>query len=59
MARNSPVMICIARQIPSSDPKFHHPLSVDGAFLAILSSGCLFRMGLFISLSVVVVLWIH
>jgi hypothetical protein len=26
MARNNPVMICIARQIPTSDPKFHHPL---------------------------------
>jgi len=59
------VMICIIRQIPSSDPKFHHPLIVDGvgkstsAFLAIFISGCLFRMGLFISLSVVVVPWIH
>jgi hypothetical protein len=65
MARNSPVIICIIKQIPSSDPKFHHPLIVEGvgkstnAFLAILISGCLFRMGLFISLSVVVVLWIH
>jgi len=65
MARNRPVMICITRQIPSSDPKFHHPLIVDGvgrstrAFLAILISGCLFRMGLFISLSAVVGPWIR
>lgn len=61
MARNSPVMICMIRQIPNSDPKFHHPLIVDGvgkstrAPFAILISGCLFRMGLFISLCVVVV----
>ena len=55
------MMICMTRQIPSSDPKFHHPLIVDGvgrstsALFAILNSGCLLRMGLFISLSVVVV----
>lgn len=65
MARNSPVTICITRQIPNSDPKFHHPLIVDGvgrstrALLAILISGCLFRMGLFISLCVVMVPLIH
>jgi hypothetical protein len=61
MARNSPVRICAIRQTPSSDPKFHHPLIVDGvgrstrALLAILRRGCLFRMGLFISLCVVAV----
>lgn len=55
------MMICMVRQIPSSDPKFHHPLIVDGvgrstsALFAILNSGCFLRMGLFISLSVVVV----
>jgi hypothetical protein len=60
MARNSPVTICATRQIPSSDPKFHHHLIVDGvgrstnALFAILNSGCLYRMGLFISLCVVV-----
>lgn len=54
-------MICIIRQIPNSDPKFHHALIVDGvgrstsALFAIFSSGCLFRMGLFINLFVVVV----
>jgi hypothetical protein len=59
------VMICTDRQIPNSDPKFHHPLIVDGvgrstrAFLAILSSGCLFRIGLFISLRVVVAPLLH
>jgi len=65
MARNSPVAICATRQIPNSDPKFHHPLIVDGvgrstrAWFAILNSGCLFRMGLFISLCVVGVLLIR
>ena len=50
------MMICMTRQIPSSDPKFHHPLIVDGvgrstsALFAIWNSGCLLRMGLFISL---------
>lgn len=65
IARNSPVTICMIRQIPNSDPKFHHPLIVDGvgrstsALFAILNRGCLFRMGLFISLNVVVVPLIH
>ena len=54
------MIICIARQIPSSDPKFHHLLIVDGAgwytraLFAILSNGCLFRMGLFTNLYVLV-----
>jgi hypothetical protein len=53
MARNSPVAICATRQNPSSDPKFHQALIVDGvgrstrASFAILNKGCLFRMGLF------------
>ena len=65
MARNSPVAICITRQIPNSDPKFHHPLIVDGvgrsisALFAILNSGCLFRVGLFIISCVAMVLWLH
>jgi hypothetical protein len=48
-----------------SDPKFHQPLIVDGvgkstrASFAILNKGCLFRVGLFIILRVVVVPWIH
>jgi hypothetical protein len=29
MARNSPVMICANRHMPSSDPKIHQPLIVD------------------------------
>jgi hypothetical protein len=51
--------ICATRQIPSSDPKFHQPLIVEGvgkstrASFAILNRGCLFRMGLFIILYVV------
>jgi hypothetical protein len=65
MARNSPVAICIARQIPNSDPKFHQALIVDGvgkstrASFAILNRGCLLRVGLFIILYVVVVPWLH
>ena len=61
MARNSLVTICAIRHIPSSDPKFHHPLIVDGvgrstmASFAILNKGCLFRLGLFIILCVVAV----
>ena len=48
MAKNNPVIICIARQIRSSDPKFHYPLIVDGvgrftrALFAILNNGRLF-----------------
>lgn len=59
------MMICIVRQIPSSDPKFHHPLMVEGvgrstsALFAILNKGCFLRMGLFISLCVVMVPLIH
>jgi len=65
MARNNPVAICATKPIPSSDPKFHQPLIVDGvgrstkASFAILNSGCLFRVGLFIILCVVVVPLIH
>jgi hypothetical protein len=44
------------RQIPSTYPKFYHPLTVDGvgrstkALSAIMIRGCLFRVGLFIDL---------
>jgi len=61
MARNNPVTICATKHIPRSDSKFHQPLIVDGvgkstrAFFAILNSGCLFCVGLFIILCVVVV----
>jgi hypothetical protein len=47
---NSPVTICITRQIPNSDPKFHQPLIVDGvgrstkSSFATLNRGCLFRV---------------
>ena len=65
MARNSPVTICITRQSPSSDPKFHQPLIVDGvgrstkALFAVLNNGCLFLVGLFIILCVVDAPWIR
>jgi len=60
MARNNPVTICVTKQIPNSDPKFHQPLIVEcvgkstRASFAILNKGCLFRVGLFIILCVVV-----
>lgn len=44
------MMICTMRQIPSSDPKFHHDEMLDGVgrsineWLIIFSSGCFFRM---------------
>jgi hypothetical protein len=65
MARNSPVTIWATRQTPNRDPKFHHPLIVEGvgrstrALFAILNKGCLFRVGLFIILCVVGAPWIH
>ena len=61
MARNNAVMICATKQIPNSDPQFHQPLIVDGvgkstgASFAILNKGCLFHVGLFIILCVIVV----
>lgn len=61
MARNNPCRICANGQIPNSDPKFHHHLIVDGVgrstgvLFAILIKGCLFRLGLFLSLCVAVV----
>lgn len=45
MARNRPVRICKTKQIPSSDPKFHHAEMLDGVgrsmndLLIILMSG--------------------
>jgi len=51
----------VNKQIPNSDPKFHQPLIVDGvgkstrASFEILNKGCIFRVGLFINLCVVVV----
>jgi len=65
MATNNPVTICATRQIPRSEPKFHHPVLVDGvgksikALFAILNRGRLFLVGLFIILCVVKVPWIH
>lgn len=50
MARNSPVKICSARQIPKRDPKFHHDEIFDGAgrsmneLLIIFTKGWDFRM---------------
>lgn len=50
MARNSPVKICKARQIPRRDPKFHHAEMLEGVgrsmneSLTIFSRGWDFRM---------------
>jgi hypothetical protein len=59
------VAICIIRQIPSRDPKFHQVLILVGAGrsisapLAILIKGCEVRIGLFIILIAARVLGIH
>lgn len=58
MARNRPVIICSIRQIPNSEPKFHHAEILDGVgrsmneWLIILSRGWFFRI-IVISASIV------
>lgn len=50
MAKSSPVRICVARQIPRRDPKFHQAEMFDGAgrsireLLIIFIRGWDFRM---------------
>lgn len=50
MARNNPVKICSAKQMPKRDPKFHHAEIFDGVgrsmneLLMILINGWDFRM---------------
>lgn len=50
MANRSPVRICVIKQIPSKDPKFHQAEMFGGVgrsireLLTILSSGWDFRM---------------
>lgn len=49
MAKNRPVRICIIRQIPNSDPKFHQAEILEGvgrsmnASLTIFIRGCVLR----------------
>lgn len=49
MARNSPVRICVVRQIPRREPKFHQVERFEGAgrsvseLLIIFSRGWVFR----------------
>lgn len=49
MASSRPVMICVMRQIPSRDPKFHQAEMFDGvgrsmrASLMVLNSGWFLR----------------
>lgn len=63
MARNSPVKIWMARQMPSSEPKFHHEEIFDGAgrsiseSLMILNNGCDFRMFVIVVLVVEIQRW--
>ena len=51
MARNKPVRICIIRQRPRREPKFHHAERLLGegrstrALLAMERRGWVFRMG--------------
>ena len=50
MASSRPVRICIVRQIPKREPKFHQVEMFEGVgrsireLLTIFSSGCDFRM---------------
>lgn len=50
MASNRPVRICVIRQIPSRDPKFHQAEMFEGVgrsireLLIIFSRGCDFRI---------------
>jgi len=50
MARNKPVKICVIKQTPNKDPKFHQAEIFTGAgkstkaLLAILINGCDFRI---------------
>lgn len=49
MASSKPVTICVIKQMPSSDPKFHQAEMFDGvgrsirALLMVLSSGWFLR----------------
>ena len=49
MARNNPVKICVIRQIPRTDPKFHHEEMLEGVgksireLFIILMIGWVFR----------------
>lgn len=51
MARNRPVAICVIRQIPRSEPKFHNDERFEGVGrstndpLIIFNSGWVFRIG--------------
>ena len=46
MARNSPVTICVTKQIPNSDPKFHQPLIVDGVGKSTKTSFAILNQGI-------------
>jgi hypothetical protein len=58
-------MICASRRSPNSDPEFHQPLIVDGvakstrALFETLNKRCLFCVGLFIILCVIVAPWLQ
>jgi hypothetical protein len=62
MAKNNPVAICSTKYKPSNDPKFHQIEMFEGegmstnALFPILKRGWVTRIGLFISLSTVMVL---
>jgi hypothetical protein len=50
IARNSPVVICRIKHIPSREPKFHHAEMLDSVgrsineWLMIFINGCVFQM---------------
>lgn len=45
MARNRPVRICIIKQSPSSEPKFHHAEMLEGAGRSMNELLMIFRIG--------------
>ncbi len=45
MARNKPVRICVIRQRPSKDPKFHHAEMLAGVGRSITASLAIFSRG--------------
>lgn len=48
MASSKPVTICEIRQMPSSDPKFHHVEMLDGVGRSIRASLMTFRIWWFL-----------
>lgn len=48
MASSRPVTICVIRQMPSRDPKFHQAEMLEGVGRSIRESFTIFRRGWFL-----------